>query len=84
MNANLMERKFNALPDDLKKEAWDFIDFLMTKRRHEKISSQFDFTWEGGLSRIKDKYSSVDLQHQSMDKDFERVKDRINVKFISD
>ncbi len=67
MNTHLIERKFNALPDDLKREALDFIDFLMTKKRHEKTSSQFDFTWEGGLSDLKDKYNSVDLQHQSME-----------------
>jgi len=67
MNTHLIERKFNALPNNLKREALDFIDFLMTKKRHEKISSQFDFTWEGGLSDFKNKYNSVDLQHQSME-----------------
>ena len=67
MDTHLIERKFNALPDDLKREVLDFIDFLMTKRSREKISSQFDFTWEGGLSDFKDKYNSVDLQHQSME-----------------
>jgi len=66
MNTHLIERKFKALPDDLKKEALDFIDFLMTKRRQRKITSQFDFTWEDGLSNLKDKYNSIDLQHQSM------------------
>ncbi len=65
MNAHLIERKFNALPGNLKREALDFIDFLMTKRRHEKISSQFDFNWEGGLSDFKEKYNSVDLQHNA-------------------
>jgi len=67
MNTHLIERKFNALPNNLKREALDFIDFLMTKKRHEKISRQFDFTWEGGLSDFKNKYNSVDLQHQSME-----------------
>jgi hypothetical protein len=67
MNTRLIENKFNVLPDDLKREVLDFIDFLMAKRRHEKILSQFDFTWEGGLTDFKDDFSSVDLQHRSMD-----------------
>jgi hypothetical protein len=67
MNTRLIENKFNVLPDDLKREVLDFIDFLMAKRRQEKILSQFDFTWEGGLTDFKDDFSSVDLQHRSMD-----------------
>ncbi len=67
MNAHVMERKFNSLSDDLKRKALDFLDFLMTQRIQKKVSNQFDFTWEGGLSDLKDKYNSVDLQHQSME-----------------
>lgn len=67
MNTHLIEHKFNALPDNFKREVLDFIDFLLTKRRHKRISSKFDFTWEGGLSEYKNKYNSVDLQHQSME-----------------
>lgn len=67
MNTHPIENRFNVLPDDLKKEVLDFIDFLMAKRKQEKISSQFDFTWEGGLTDFKDDFNSVDLQHQSMD-----------------
>ena len=67
MNTHLLDRKFNALPVDLRREALDFIDFLMMKRSRDTISNQFDFTWEGGLSDLKDKYNSVDLQHQAME-----------------
>jgi len=67
MNTDLLAKKFNALPNDLKREVLDFIDFLMTRKNRETISNQFDFTWEGGLSDMKDKYNSVDLQHQSME-----------------
>lgn len=65
MNIGLIEQKFNALPNDLKKEALDFIDFLMTKKRSKSVSGQFDFIWEGSLSEFKESYNSVDLQHQS-------------------
>ena len=67
MNTCLIENKFNVLPDDLKREVLDFIDFLTAKRRQEKVSRQFDFTWEGGLTDFKDDFNSVDSQHQSMD-----------------
>ena len=67
MNTRLIENKFNVLPDDLKREVLDFIDFLMAKRRQEKILSQFDFAWEGGLTDFKDDFNSVDLQHKSME-----------------
>ena len=32
MDINLMEHKSNILPDDLKKEALDFIDYLIMKK----------------------------------------------------
>nr|VFK11923.1 MAG: Protein of unknown function (DUF2281) [Candidatus Kentron sp. LPFa] len=67
MDTHSIERKFNALPGDSKREVLDFIDFLMTERDRETTSDKFDFTWEGGLSDLKDKYNSVDLQHRSME-----------------
>jgi hypothetical protein len=69
MNTQLVERKFRTLPDDLKKEVLNFMEFLLVKRKKEAISnsSKFDFSWEGGLAHLKEKYNSVELQHQSMD-----------------
>ncbi len=67
MNTRLIEQKFNVLPDDLKREVLNFIDFLMAKRKQEKMLGQFDFTWEGGLKEMKRNFNSVDLQHQSME-----------------
>jgi len=55
------------LPDDLKREAFDFIDLLVVRKEYRKTLAQFEFTWEGGLSELRSKYSSVDLQHQSME-----------------
>jgi len=67
MKTHSIENKLKALPDDLKREASDFIDFLIVRKKYEKTSTQFEFTWKGGLSELKSKYSSVDLQHQSME-----------------
>ncbi|MCK5542846.1 MAG: DUF2281 domain-containing protein [Desulfobacterales bacterium] len=37
MNTHSLEHKLNTLPDDLKKEAMDFIDFLLTKKNMETM-----------------------------------------------
>jgi len=37
---NMLEEKFNKLPDDLKKEALDFIDFLIEKKIGEKLQGK--------------------------------------------
>lgn len=67
MNIHLIEKKLNLLPENLKKEVLDFIDFLIAKGKQRKITGHFDFSWEGGLADLKNRYSSVGLQHKSMD-----------------
>lgn len=66
MDNQLLEKKLSELPEDLKKEALDFIDFLIVKNNQDLKKEKFNFSWEGGLSELKDKYSSVTLQHDSM------------------
>lgn len=67
MDTQLINSKFNALPEALQCEAIDFIDFLLTKTKEKKQAGQFTFSWEGELSEFKEKHDSVELQHQSMD-----------------
>ncbi|MCD6101560.1 MAG: DUF2281 domain-containing protein [Candidatus Cloacimonetes bacterium] len=67
MDVHSIEIKLNSLPDNLKREVLDFINFLISKKKPKTVSSKFDFTWEGGLSDIKYQYTSVELQHQSME-----------------
>ncbi len=43
MNNQLLEKKLNGLPEDLKKEALDFIDFLIIKN-HQYIENE-KFEW---------------------------------------
>jgi len=47
----------------------DFIDFLLVKKsaNTQQNGDGFDFSWEGALSDIKDQYSSLELQHRSLD-----------------
>jgi hypothetical protein len=62
-----IESKINSLPDEFKKEVLDFIDNLIMKKKRGEHRDEFNFSWEGGLADIKEKYSSVALQHQSME-----------------
>lgn len=66
MSAEAIRKKLDELPADLEKEVLDFIDFLLQKRR-KKAGNEFLFDWEGGLSELKDSYTSVELQHKASD-----------------
>ncbi|MDK2782017.1 MAG: hypothetical protein PWR13_1045 [Archaeoglobi archaeon] len=57
---------FQKLPDDLKKEVIDYMEFLL-ERRAKKKRGELKLTWKGALKEFKDKYSSVDLQHKALE-----------------
>jgi hypothetical protein len=66
MEEQIIEKKIHQLPEELRKEVLDFIDFLIFKSRKNLVDKKkFKFEWEGGLSEIKTKYNSVELQHIS-------------------
>jgi hypothetical protein len=68
-------QKLKVLPENQKEEVLDFMEFLVSKKKGRKIPpwgasrhrGKFKFDWEGGLTDIKIKYSSVDLQHKAME-----------------
>ncbi len=61
----MISKKLDTLPDELKKEVYDFIEFLAKREKRKKKTKPFNFTWEGGLRELKKEYGSVDLQHES-------------------
>jgi hypothetical protein len=65
MNSEPFEVRFNKLPEHLKKEVIDFIEFLSQKHQRSEGSGNFSFNWEGGLSELNNKYSAVELQHKA-------------------
>ena len=69
MNSSIVEKKIDKLSPELQKEVIDFIDFLILKNKpfSNIKKNKFNFNWEGGLSDIKNKYSSVELQHKAKD-----------------
>jgi len=63
-----IELKIQELSDDLKREVLDYIEFLQKKYKGKKSEAKkFKFDWEGGLSEIREEFTSVELQHRSME-----------------
>jgi len=50
------------MPPDIQKEVADFALFLLEKRT-KKCCKKPSFAWYGALRSLRDKYTSVELQH---------------------
>jgi hypothetical protein len=59
-------RKAAELPEDLQKEVADFVQFLSEKQRRPR-RTRLRLNWIGALRDIRDKYTSVELQHKASD-----------------
>jgi len=54
-----IELKARGLPEHLKRQVLDFMEFLLKKYRGgDNDTETFKFDWEGGLSDLQDKYTS--------------------------
>ena len=63
-----IERKIQGLPEDLRRQVLDYIEFLSNKYKNRHTSAKkFMFDWEGGLSEIKEKFTSVEFQHKALE-----------------
>ena len=71
MDNREIERRIKTLPNHLLPEVIDYIDFLISKHGSEQgprdSKKKFRFDWAGGLADLKDQYTSVELQHKSLD-----------------
>ncbi|MBC7223422.1 MAG: DUF2281 domain-containing protein [Anaerolineae bacterium] len=58
-----LEELVKELPEEFREEVRDFVEFLLQKRvRRERKRPQFP--WAGALRDLRDRYTSVELQHQ--------------------
>lgn len=57
---------FKMLPDDLKREVLDYIEFLLEKRGIKRTGT-LKMEWKGALKELREKYTSVELQHKSLE-----------------
>ncbi|PKM83693.1 MAG: hypothetical protein CVU88_01655 [Firmicutes bacterium HGW-Firmicutes-13] len=58
------------LPVDLRIKVLDYIELLLKKNKKtdKKLNkNNFRFDWEDGLSEIKDEFTSIELQHRSLE-----------------
>ena len=62
-----VEQQLKKLPKNLRKEVLDYAEFLLSKYKTRKVRKGFKFDWEGGLSDVKGKFNSVELQHKSLE-----------------
>ena len=63
-----IETVMQGLPLYLQREILNYIEFLAIKyHTNTTTKKKFKFDWEGGLADVKDKMTSVQLQHQAMD-----------------
>lgn len=60
---NTLKEVMEKLPPELQQEVRDFIEFLLT-RKMNKARGKPRFDWAGALADLRDKYTSVELQHQ--------------------
>ena len=62
-----VELKIKELPENLRKKVLDYIELLLEKHeKKEKRQAKFRFDWEGELSELREKFSSVELQHKAL------------------
>ncbi len=63
-----IEEKIRELPDYLRKEVLNYIEYLLGKYVNKKGDRRkLKFDWEGGLSELKGEFSSVELQYKALE-----------------
>ena len=61
-----LEQLVKELPPELHRAAEDFLESLLAKRsRKRKGALKLD--WRGGLSDLRDRYTSMELQHKAQE-----------------
>jgi len=59
-----LEKTIKQLLFELRKEAMDFVEFLLDKQMR-KSGRTLSFDWEGGLKEYRDRFTSLDLQKRA-------------------
>jgi len=63
-----VEVKMQELPENLRREVLDYVELLLKKYKgREAKAKKFKFDWKGGLSEIREKFTSVELQHKALE-----------------
>jgi hypothetical protein len=60
-----LDELIHELPPDLKEEVRDFAQFLVDTKVRPK-QDRLRLTWAGGLSDLRDQFTSLNLQKESL------------------
>ncbi|MEA3475139.1 MAG: DUF2281 domain-containing protein [Candidatus Cloacimonadota bacterium] len=60
-----LEESIKVLPPNLKKEVFDFVQFLLCKQTKRK--TQLSLDWAGKLQKYKNQFTSVELQKKALE-----------------
>ncbi|HED36631.1 MAG TPA: DUF2281 domain-containing protein [Ignavibacteria bacterium] len=66
LQENRLESVIKKLPPYLKKEVFDFIEFLLSKDE-SKPDSKLKQNWAGDLKEFRDKYTSLELEKKAIE-----------------
>lgn len=58
-----LETLIEQLPPELQGEVKDFAEFLLKKQKKKQMK-KLKMNWAGALKDLRDKYTSVELQHK--------------------
>jgi hypothetical protein len=58
-----LQARISELPPELRREVEDFVEFLLEKRMR-RPQGKPTFAWAGALRDLRDRYTSVELQHE--------------------
>ncbi len=61
-----IEKKISKFPPKLLRNLNNYIDGMIIKpeKKKSKKLKRYDFSWEGALKHLKNKYTSVELQKE--------------------
>ena len=63
-----IEAKMQELPENLRRAVLDYLEFLLKKYKSKGVEvKKFKFDWVGGLSELRGKFTSVELQHKALE-----------------
>ena len=65
-----LKEMVEQLPPELQEEVRDFVEFLLVRRAAKlkaKKRGELKLDWRGALRDLRDKYTSVELQHKVLE-----------------
>lgn len=67
MKSHIIRTMLEELPEELEEDVLNYIESLLQRNGKRTGKKKFSFNWEGGLSDLREKYTSVELQHKALE-----------------